>query len=182
MTDPAVNSTKNYSTLTINIISIVVPLIVAILLAYPYKIDLGDWSKNLPHVIGSINSLTAIVLLFGLFFIKRGDVAYHRIAMVSAFFLGIVFLICYVTYHISNPSNRFGGEGAARYFYLFILLTHVLLSLVVLPLVLRAMFYAVTGSFEKHKKIVKYAYPIWLYVSISGVAVYTMLYHLFPTR
>ncbi len=99
--------------------------------------------------------------------------------MTLSFVLGGLFLVCYVLYHLTNPANRFTGEGIARYFYLFTLATHIGLSLVVLPLVLRAMFYAVTKQFAAHKKIVKYAYPIWLYVSVTGVVVYLMLYQLF---
>lgn len=102
--------------------------------------------------------------------------------MMTSFALGAVFLICYLTYHLSNPENRFSETGSVRYLYLFILATHILLSIVVLPLVLRALYFAVTGQFEKHRNIVRFAYPIWLYVSLSGVAVYLMLYQLFPAR
>ncbi len=102
--------------------------------------------------------------------------------MTTAFALGGVFLVFYIIYHISNPANKFSGEGFIRYIYFFILITHIGLSLIVLPLVLRAVYYAVTRQFSRHKAVVKYAYPIWLYVSASGVAVYLMLYHLFPQR
>ncbi len=170
------------SNLVINLISIIVPIFIALMLAFPNRVELGNWTKVLPHAIGSVNTLTSLVLILGLIFIKRKNVTLHRIAMSTAFSLGIVFMFCYVAYHISNPANKFSGTGAARYFYLAVLLTHVLASIVVLPFVLRAMFYAVTKQFAKHKKIVKYAYPIWLYVSITGVVVYTMLYHLFPSK
>lgn len=177
---PAAQDKK--STLLINSISIVVPLLVAGLLGLPNKLDLGAWTKNLSHLIGLINTLTTVCLLLGLLFIKSGRVEWHRRMMTTSFALGGVFLLCYVTYHLSNPANRFAGEGAVRYVYFFTLITHIGLSLVVLPLVLRAMFYAVNREFIRHKKIVRFAYPIWLYVSASGVAVYLMLYHLFPAR
>lgn len=166
----------------INLISIAVPVVVGVLLAFPNRVDLGAWTKTLPHVIGSVNSLTTLALLLGFLFIRRNRVDLHRLSMLSAFALGGVFLVCYVTYHISNPSNRFSGEGFVRYVYLFILLTHILLSLVVLPLVLRALFYALTARFERHRRIARYAYPIWLYVSVTGVIVYLMLYQLFPNK
>ena len=166
----------------INVISIVVPLVVAGLLALPNKLDLGAWTKNLAHAIGFINSLTTFALIFGLIFIKSGKVSAHRVMMSISFVLGGLFLVCYVTYHLTNPANRFSGEGSVRYIYLFLLASHILLSLVVLPLVLRAMFYAVSGQFARHKRIVRFAYPIWLYVSVTGVAVYLMLYHLFPAK
>lgn len=173
---------ENKSKLIINILSVVVPVAVAVMLAFPNKLDLGVWTKNLSHAIGGINTLTTIALIAGLIFIKRKKVHYHRIAMTTAFALGGLFLVCYVIYHSTNPANKFNGEGAARFIYLFLLITHVSLSLVVLPLVLRAMFYAVTKQFEKHKKVVKFAYPIWLYVSTTGVIVYLMLYHFFPAN
>lgn len=170
------------STFLINTISIVVPLIVAILLGLPNKLELGAWTKNLPHIIGFINILTSLALILGLVFIKLRKIEAHRLMMTISFILGGLFLVCYVTYHLTNPANRFSGEGSIRYIYFFLLITHVGFSLVVLPLVLRAMFYAVTGQFARHKKIVRFAYPIWLYVSVTGVMVYLMLYQLFPIK
>lgn len=162
----------------INLLSVVVPVIVAVLLGLPAKLDLGAWTKSLSHIIGAINSLTTVLLVAGLIFIRQNKINLHRAAMTGAFSLGALFLICYVTYHLTNPANRYNGEGFSRYVYFFFLITHVLLSLIVLPLVLRAMFFAVTNRFDRHKRIVRYAYPIWLYVSASGVIVYLMLYHL----
>lgn len=179
MENIAANNSQKNSTLAINIISIVIPVVVAILLALPNKLDLGLWTKKLPHIIGLVNTLTSISLIFGLVFIKLNKVHLHRLAMIISFSLGGVFLVCYVLYHLTNPANVFNGIGFVRYIYLFILFSHILLSLIVLPLVLRAMFFAVTKQFEKHKSIVKYAYPIWLYVSVTGVIVYLMLYQLF---
>jgi len=159
-------------------LSVVVPVIVAVLLGLPAKLDLGAWTKSLSHIIGAINSLTTVLLVAGLIFIRRNKINLHRATMTGAFSLGALFLICYVTYHLTNPANRYNGEGFSRYVYFFFLITHVLLSLIVLPLVLRAMFFAVTNRFDRHKRIVRYAYPIWLYVSASGVIVYLMLYQL----
>jgi putative membrane protein len=171
------------SRLLINLISIAVPVAVAVMLAFPNKLYLGDWTKSLAHVIGGINTLTTLVLIAGWIFIKQNKPNLHRQTMLTAFALGALFLVCYVTYHISNPANRFTGEGnGVRYVYFFFLVTHILLSIVVLPLVLRALFYALAGHFDRHLKIVKYAYPIWLYVSASGVIVYLLLYQLFPAK
>lgn len=179
MENIATNNQKS-SKLIINLISIIVPIVVAILLAFPNKLELGLWTKKLPHIIGTINTLTTFVLILGFIFIKQNKINLHRLMMLTAFSLGGVFLICYITYHISNPANKFNGEGLVRIIYLFVLATHILLSLVVLPLVLRAMIYAVNKQFENHRKIVKFAYPIWLYVSTTGVIVYLMLNQLFP--
>ncbi len=169
------------SNLVINVISVVVPLVVAILLGLPQKADLGSWTKNLPHAIGAINTTTTVVLVLGLIFIKLGKIRLHQTMMTMAFALGGVFLVCYVTYHVSNPSNRFSGEGIVRYLYLFLLISHIGLSLVVLPLVLRAMYFAANARFEDHRRVARYAFPIWLYVSATGVLVYLFVYHLFPT-
>lgn len=178
----AINRQERGSLLLINILSVIIPVVVAILLSFPNKLDLGVWTKNLSHAIGIINSATTILLIIGLFSIKQGKIVQHRVVMTAAFVLGALFLVCYVTYHISNPANKFKGEGFVRFIYFFVLITHIVLSLVVLPLVLRAMYFAVTNQISRHKSIVKYAYPIWLYVSATGVVVYLMLYHLFPTK
>jgi putative membrane protein len=160
---------------TINAISIVVPLIVAILLGIRSKPDLGEWTKILPHIIGLINGLTSILLILGLILVKQKRIALHRKVMTSAFILGALFLVLYVLYHLTNSSTSFGGEGWIKYFYYFNLLTHIGLSLVVLPLVLRAYYFAWKGQIERHKKLVKFAYPIWLYVSLSGVVAYLLI-------
>ncbi|MCD9187339.1 MAG: DUF420 domain-containing protein [Pyrinomonadaceae bacterium] len=168
------------SMLVINTLSVAVPVVVAILLAFPNKLDVGGATKPLSHTIGIINTLTTFVLIAALIFIKQNKIDLHRKAMTTAFILGGLFLVCYVTYHLTNPANKFNGVGFVRYVYFFILISHIGLSLVVLPLVLRSMYFAVTEQFDKHRRIVKFAYPIWLYVSATGVIVYLMLYHLFP--
>ncbi|MEP6902948.1 MAG: DUF420 domain-containing protein [Actinomycetota bacterium] len=173
---------QNKSNLSINTISIVVPIVVAILLGLPTKVELGDWTKTLPHIIGLINSLTTLTLILGLIFIKQKKINLHQSMMTASFGLGGLFLICYILYHLTNPANKFNGEGFIRNIYLFILATHIGLSLVVLPLVLRAMYYAANKQFAAHKKIVRFAYPIWLYVSITGVLVYLFVYQLFPAK
>ncbi|HEY0657388.1 MAG TPA: DUF420 domain-containing protein [Pyrinomonadaceae bacterium] len=166
----------------INVLSVIIPVAVAVMLSFPNKLNLGDWTKNLSHAIGLINTATTFLLIAGLILIKQNKINYHRIVMTSAFVLGGLFLVCYIIYHISNPANRFSGEGFVRYVYFFILITHIGLSLVVLPFVLRAVYFAATRQFSRHKSVVRYAYPIWLYVSATGVAVYLMLYHLFPAK
>lgn len=169
------------SNIFINTISIIVPLVVVLLLSVP-KLDLGDWTRSLVHVIGMINTLTTGALILGLIFIKLKKIKLHQAMMTISFGLGGIFLICYVIYHLTNPANRFTGEGFIRYVYFFTLITHIGFSFVVLPLVLRAMYYAATKQFAAHKKIVRFAYPIWLYVSVTGVMVYLFVYQLFPAK
>ncbi len=158
------------------IISVLIPLLVAILLFIPFKADVGgEWVKFLPHFNGIINSATVCILLLGLFFIKRKQISNHRASMTGALILGVLFLISYVIYHATVPSTSYGGEAPAKYFYYFFLLTHILLSIVVVPFVLFAFYYALTGNIPRHKKLVRYTFPIWLYVSLTGVIVYLMI-------
>lgn len=159
----------------INILAIAIPVAVAALLGIRQKIDLGDWTKVLPHVIGVINSLTAVLLFAGYFYVKKGNVNAHRVAMTGAFALGAVFLVCYILYHVSNESTPYGGEGLLRPVYYFLLISHILLSIGVVWFVLRAVYFGYTAQIEQHRKAVKWALPIWLYVSISGVIVYLMI-------
>ena len=182
MEDAVKIENQKKSNFFINMISIVVPLTVAILLGVQNKLDLGEWTRNLPHVIGAINTLTSVTLILGLVFIKLRKINLHQSMMTASFALGGLFLICYVLYHLTNPSNKFNGEGFARKVYFFILITHIGFSLIVLPLVLRAMYFAATRQFAAHKKIVRFAYPIWLYVSVTGVMIYLFVYQLFPAR
>ena len=163
------------ATLVANILSVVIPLVVAVLLGVRTKVDMGAWTKVLPHAIGAINTLTSVLLVLGLVAQKFGKIGLHRLAMTTAFSLGAIFLVCYVTYHLSNPSTQFGGSGALRALYYALLVSHIVLSLVVLPLVLRAFLFALTNQIAKHRRIAKYAYPIWLYVSTTGVIVYLMI-------
>ncbi len=158
-----------------NILSVVIPLVVAILLGVRTKVDLGTWTKMLPHAIGAINTLTSILLVLGLVAQKLGKIGLHRLAMTTAFSLGAIFLVCYVTYHLSNPSTKFGGSGVLRGLYYVLLLSHIGLSLIVLPLVLRAFLFALTNQISRHRRVAKYAYPIWLYVSTTGVIVYLLI-------
>ncbi len=159
----------------INTLSVVIPIVVAILLGIRTKVNLGEWTTILPHLNAIINSLTAVFLLGGLWFIKQKNIKYHQYMMTTAFGLGALFLVFYVLYHLTNASTSYGGEGGIRYFYYFILISHILMSLVVLPFVLRAMFFAVTKRFEQHRKVTKFAFPIWLYVSVTGVIAYLMI-------
>ncbi|MEQ9466534.1 MAG: DUF420 domain-containing protein [Ekhidna sp.] len=174
----------------IYLISMLIPLVVAFLIFFPSKLSFaGDWVKALPGVHAAINSLTVLTLGAALIAIKNGNVKLHRTFMFASLFLGILFLLSYVTYHWNVESVRFGdfnhdGEvsdqealeaGTSRIIYLVILASHILLSILVVPFVLFAFYYALTNQIERHKKMVKYTYPVWMYVSITGVVVYFMI-------
>ncbi|HLW21298.1 MAG TPA: DUF420 domain-containing protein [Cyclobacteriaceae bacterium] len=174
--DLSYESVNKSSYAWIVVISVIVPLLVALLLFMPNKLDVGqEWVYFLPHLNAVINSASAVALLLGLYFIKNKQIAYHKMAMSSAFMLGAVFMISYVIYHASAESTTFGGEGLIRTVYYFLLLTHILLAAIALFPILLAYYYGYTGRIERHKKMVRYAYPIWLYVTVSGVAVYLMI-------
>lgn len=161
--------------LLINVLAVAIPLVVAVLLGVRQKVDLGAWTKVLPHVNAVINSLTSILLVIGFLFIQRKNIAAHRRTMTAAFVLGSLFLVSYVLYHLSNESTPFGGEGLIRPIYYFLLISHIVLSVVVVWFVLRAVYFAYSNQIAEHKKAVKWAFPVWLYVSTTGVIVYLLI-------
>ncbi len=159
------------------LISFIIPVLVAILLFLPKNStgDIDSWIFTLPFYNAIINSLTAVLLIAGFIFVKSGKVSIHKLCMISAFILGAIFLILYVIYHSNAPATKFGGEGIVRFVYFFFLLSHILLAFIVVPLVLTAIYFAVSKKIDQHKKIVKFTFPVWLYVSITGVVVYFMI-------
>lgn len=164
------------------IISLLIPMIVVVLIYLPKgeTSEVNPWIFALPFYNAIINTMTAILLITGFYFIKKGNVTNHKWSMIGAFMLGCVFLLFYVLYHSNAPSTKFGGEGLIRYVYFSLLISHILLAFIVVPLVLSAVYFAVSQKIEKHKKIVKYTLPVWLYVSISGVIVYLMISPYYP--
>ncbi len=156
-------------------LSVIVPLVVAFLI-FGNKAEkdiFGDVSF-LPTLNAIINSTVSVLLVLGLVFIKRKQIKLHRFVMLSAFVLSALFLVSYIIYHYGADSVPYGGEGAAKVIYLIILGTHILLSVIVLPLAFFAIYRGLTDQIAKHKKITRWAWPIWLYVSITGVVVYLM--------
>jgi putative membrane protein len=160
----------------LGVLGAVVPLLVAVLYYFPgaFRIP-GVEVKFLPKVIAVLNSLTALCLLAGYYFIRQKNVLRHRAMMGTAFALGALFLLCYVTYHSQVASTKFGGVGGIRYAYYFLLLTHIALAIVTVALVLFTLYFALTGQYTKHKTIARWTFPVWLYVSITGVIVYFMI-------
>lgn len=170
------DSSKVYRRLFI-IVSVLIPVVVAILLFMPKSNDIasGSWIYTLPFYNAIINTLTSILLLAGVYFVKHGNVKVHKASMISAFMLGALFLVFYIIYHSNATSTKFGGEGIVRLVYFFFLITHILLAFIVVPLVLSAIYFAVTSKIDQHRRIVKYTFPVWLYVSVTGVIVYLMI-------
>ncbi|MCC2547061.1 DUF420 domain-containing protein [Hymenobacter sp. BT175] len=178
MTSPVLEPEVNYTRYKVimGVLAAVVPLLVGILYSFPgaFQIE-GVEVKFLPKVIAVLNSLTAVALVLGYYFIRQKQVNLHRAMMGIAFGLGAVFLLAYVAYHSQVPSTKFGGEGAIRGVYYFLLLTHILLAIVTVGLVLFTLYFALTRQFAQHRRIARWTFPIWLYVSVTGVIVYFMI-------
>jgi putative membrane protein len=129
----------------------------------------------LPPIYASVNGLTAIVLVIAVIAIKNKNRKLHERLMKFAIMLSVAFLMMYIAYHMTSDSTKFGGEGTIKYVYYFILLTHILLSIVIIPFVLITYVRAITNNIERHKKIAKITFPLWLYVAVTGVVVYLMI-------
>lgn len=159
------------------ILSIVIPLVVAALFGVNLRkmgYDVQPLSF-LPPIYASINGLTAIVLVVAVIAIKNGKRKLHENLMKFAIFLSVLFLGMYVAYHMTSESTKFGGEGLIKYVYYFVLITHICLSIVVIPFVLITYVRALAKSFDRHRKIARITFPLWLYVATTGVVVYLMI-------
>lgn len=154
-------------------LSVTIPLAVAIL--FGVKIPNVEPLSFLPPIYASINGLTALVLIAAVWAIKKGNRTLHERLMKLAIAFSVLFLVMYVAYHMTSDPTPFGGQGVIKYIYYFILITHILLSVAVIPLVLISFVKAFTEQFPQHQKIAKITFPIWLYVAITGVVVYLMI-------
>ena len=135
---------------------------------------------DLTHVNAALNAATMVFLGVGLWFILRGERQRHRASMLAAFVVSAAFLVSYLVYHFNAGLAKFGGEGVIRPIYFTILTVHVVAAVVITPLVPIALFRALAGRFDRHRKIARWTWPLWMYVAVSGVVVYVMSVHLFP--
>lgn len=156
----------------ITLLSIIIPVAVAAL--FGIKIDV-KLPLFLPPIYASINALTAIILIIAFWAIKNGKRTLHEKLMKLAITLSVIFLILYIAYHITSNATPYGGAGALKYIYYFILITHIILSITIIPLVLITFSRALLQNFSAHKKIARFAFPLWLYVAMSGVLVYILI-------
>ena len=153
-------------------VSIVIPIAVAILFSVKIEgLDLGF----LPPIYASLNALTAIGLIVAIVAIKRKNRKLHQRVIQVCLIFSILFLLLYVLYHMTSDTTPYGGEGILKMIYFFLLISHILLSMVVIPIVLFAYLFAWQGDFVRHKKWTKFAFPLWLYVAVTGVLVYVMI-------
>lgn len=153
-------------------LSVIIPLVIALL--FGVKIEGYDFTF-LPPIYAFINGITAVLLLLGFWAIRNKKITLHKRLMKTCLGLSAAFLMMYVMYHMTSESTSYGGEGFIRYIYFFILITHILLSIAVVPMVLFTLSRALAGNFEKHKALARFTFPIWLYVAITGVVVYLMI-------
>lgn len=162
----------NYKIL-IWVVSILIPVVVAIL--FTIRIPNVAPLSFLPPIYAGINGVTALVLIGAFFAVKSKNLLLHEQLMKTAIALSVVFLVMYVAYHMTSDPTPYGGGGTLKYIYYFILISHVLLSIGIIPLVLVTYVKAISKLFSEHKKIARYTFPIWLYIAITGVIVYLMI-------
>lgn len=167
-----ITSAKKYNKWIV-ILSIAVPLLVAIL--FRVKIPNATPLTFLPPIYATINGITALLLILAVRAIKNGNRKQHELLVKIAIGCSVAFLGMYVAYHMTSDSTPYGGEGVIRYVYFFILITHIILSIVVIPFVLITYVRGITNDLKKHKKIAKITFPLWLYVAVTGVIVYIMI-------
>ena len=171
------NSLEKKFSKFIVLVSVLIPVVVALL----FSVKLKDFGYNvqplsfLPPIYAAINGITAVVLVAGVLAIKNGKRKLHERLMTAAIALSVAFLVMYVAYHMTTDSTKFGGEGSIKMVYFFILISHIILSIAVIPLVLITYVRALAERFDRHKKIAKITFPIWLYVAVTGVVVYLMI-------
>lgn len=134
----------------------------------------------LQHLNASLNALSTALLLVGYYFIRRRSVYAHRLSMFGALGVSALFLVSYVAYHAQYGSVRFTGQGFIRAVYFAVLITHIVLAVVIVPLVAVTLIRALRGDYARHRRVARLTYPLWLYVSVTGVVVYLMLYRLYP--
>lgn len=154
------------------IFSIAIPLVVALLFSVKLNLKLPIF---LPPIYATINGFTTIVLIIAFWAIKNNKIKLHKKLMQIALLFSVLFLVMYVAYHMTSEGTKFRGEGILKYAYFFILITHIVLSIVVIPFVLITYVKAITNQIKLHKKIAKITFPLWLYVVITGVLVYWLI-------
>ena len=142
---------------------------------------MSEYISYLPHLNACLNGTSAILLFSGWRFIKAHNVTAHRACQVSALIVSLLFLTSYLTYHYNHGTTRFQGTGLARPIYFTILTSHTILAIVIVPLVALTFYRAFRQDFVRHRRIARFTLPLWLYVSVTGVIVYLMLYHIYPS-
>jgi putative membrane protein len=165
------NEEKNYNIWIVSL-SVAIPAIVALLFSVKIDVKLPVF---LPPIYATINAITALILIIAVWAIKNKKVQLHEKLMKTAIAFSVIFLAMYVAYHMTSESTKFGGEGFIKTVYFIILVSHILLSIAVIPFVLITYVKAITNNITLHKKIARITFPLWLYVAVTGVIVYLMI-------
>jgi len=163
--------------------SIVVPIVVSIIEnpKFTYQIDLGFNAYILPAINAGINTIVSLLLVLGLILIKQRKIELHRKVMIAAFFFSAIFLVNYIVFHIASPSTYFCAESpVSKGVYYFVLFSHIALSIFIVPLASFSIFHGLRSDYEKHKRLVKFTWPLWFYVSVTGVIVYFLISPCYP--
>lgn len=171
------NNTTNPQTLKYKNLIIAVSVLIPVVVAILFRIRLNNVQSLsfLPPIYAAINGYTFMVLLIALWAIKKRKITLHEQLMKTAIGLSLAFLVMYVAYHLTSDPTPFGGEGTIKYVYYFILVTHILLSIGIIPLVLISYVRAISKQFTNHRKIARITFPIWLYITSTGVIIYLMI-------
>jgi putative membrane protein len=177
MATPNIKLEKKLNLLAYIVSAVVLALVV---LMRRVKIDLGIDFHFLPPIHATLNAITAVILLFALFFIKQGDIKRHQQFVYMAIGCSALFLISYVLYHFTTEETRYGGIGIWRTVYFVLLITHIIAAALILPFILLTFIRAYTGQFARHKRMARWVFPVWLYVAITGPVCYLMLKPYYP--
>lgn len=161
--------------ISIFVLLVVIVLQSKVITIFPDKSSIPSWVFTLPRLNAIINGTCSILLLVSLYYIKRKDIKKHKIVNIFAFILSSFFLVSYIIFHATGIKTSYGAEGPIRIVYYIILITHIILAAIVLPLVLFSFQKGLQMKVEQHRKLVRWTYPIWLYVTVSGVIVYLMI-------
>ena len=172
---PVLKKNDKQARLLIITVSSVIFMAIAILSRVKLEVDLGFDIHVFAAINAVINSCVSILLIVAFIAVRNKNYLLHRNLMLAAMFLSILFLVSYIAHHLLAGDTKFGGEGTIRYVYFFILITHIFLAAVILPFILFTAYRSLTGEFAKHKKLARYTFPLWLYVSITGVLVYLLI-------
>ena len=175
MLKPTIKKNDKLARVLIVGVSIIVFLVIAMLSRLKLEVDPGFDVHIFALINAIINSCVSLLLILALIAVKQRNYVRHRQMMLMAIVLSVLFLVSYIAHHLLAGDTVYGGEGPVRYFYYFILITHIILAAIILPFILYSAYRALTGEFEKHKKLSKITWPLWLYVSITGVLVYIMI-------
>jgi len=175
MLTPVLTKNDRNARLLILTVSFVVFAAVVILSKFKLEVDLGFDIHVFALINAVINSAVSLLLIAAYVAVRRKQYIAHRNLMYAAITLSVLFLVSYIAHHLLAGDTKFGGEGTIRYVYFFILITHIFLAAIILPFILFTAYRALTGEFAKHKKLSRYTFPLWLYVSITGVLVYLLI-------